>query len=135
MFQIKNSVLYYFLLVLEVPFNITSDAVYKLGRVSKAFPQKDLKFILHKEFSIVTFEINVMLVSVEVRYFSKIYGGKKDAFVVFSPNNLEIIFAILTKIKVLYVQVFKYNSKFLALKGLSNAFSQFSLIKKVKFGP
>lgn len=57
----RNLVLYFFLLVLGIVFNLTPNAIYKYGRFFKAFPEKSLKLVLSGRDNSVMFDLSLML--------------------------------------------------------------------------
>lgn len=51
----KDPILHFFLLILEILFNFVLDNVYKCGEFIKTLLKKSLKFVLHDEVSLVLF--------------------------------------------------------------------------------
>lgn len=51
----KSPILYFFLLILSVLYNLALDAVYKYDRFSKPLSKKGIKFILDKKVDLVIF--------------------------------------------------------------------------------
>ena len=63
--------MHFFLLILEVLFNFTPDAVYKHGEFSKTLLKKDLEFLLGEEINPVLFFLCFMLLPVKFDPISK----------------------------------------------------------------
>lgn len=71
MLRIENSVLYFFLLILEVHLNLTTNVVYEGGKLFKALSKKDLKLILYERGdSILLYPIHILLLT-EIHPFPK----------------------------------------------------------------
>ena len=62
----RGPILYFLLLVLKIPFDISPDISYKQGRFSKALPEKGLKFVLSRGDGIVAFNLSFVLLLAEV---------------------------------------------------------------------
>lgn len=71
MFQVRGPILYFFLLVLGVFLNFTSDVVYIRSRFSMTIPEKSLNFVLGESGSPVTFGSSLMLLPAEVDFLIK----------------------------------------------------------------
>lgn len=71
MFGVKNPILYLFLLVLGVFFNFIIDVVYKRSRFPKVFTEKTLEIVLDKKIGSVTFDLGLVLLSVEIDHIPK----------------------------------------------------------------
>lgn len=48
MYLVRNLILYFFLLILEVLFNLALDTVYKCNRFSKTLLEKGFEFVLEE---------------------------------------------------------------------------------------
>lgn len=66
MFQMRNVVLYFFLLVFRVLFDFISNDIYKCSRFLETFPKKSLKLVLGARCSPITFNSGFMLLQAEV---------------------------------------------------------------------
>lgn len=102
----RSLVWYFFLMVLKISFNLTLNAIYKRSKFFKTLSEKSFKFILDKKNSSILFIFYLILLTVEINLVSKKLKYKKDAFIICSTSYVKIIFAILTKVVVLYMQVF-----------------------------
>lgn len=103
MFQIKSLILYFFLLILGVFFNLTLDIIYKRNRFSKTFPKKSLKFVPYRGCGPVILDLSLILLLVEVDLILKKQGYKRDAFLAFSSSGFKMVFTLLTEIITFYV--------------------------------
>lgn len=92
---------------MKVPFNLISDANYKYIRFNKTFLKKNFQFVLYEKNARVMLDPSLILFPAKSDLILKEQSCKNDAFVVFSPSGIEIVVALLAKIKVLYVQVSK----------------------------
>lgn len=68
-FQVRNLVLYFLLLILEVLFNLISDIIYKCRRFSKIFSKKNLKFVPNGRSGTFTLNPSLMLLPVKANLF------------------------------------------------------------------
>lgn len=66
MLQMKSLVLYFFLLVLKISFNLTLDIVYKRSRFFKTLLKKGLKFVLYEEKNSVLFNLSFVFLLAEI---------------------------------------------------------------------
>lgn len=80
--------------------------IYKDSRFSKTLLKKSLKFILYEGVSFVLFNLNLILLPMEVDFFLKKQGCKKLAFIAFNISRLKMILVLATEIKTFYMQVF-----------------------------
>lgn len=69
-------------------------------------PKNSLKFVLNKRDGIIAFNLNFMLLPVEVNFIIKEQGCKKDAFIICGTGCIKIILVLLTKIITLYMWAF-----------------------------
>lgn len=83
----RSPVLYFFLLVLGVLFNLTLNVVHKYSRFLKSFSKKDLKLVLSKKSSLIIFDLGFMLLLVKADFFFEKQGYKRDTFVIFDFNH------------------------------------------------
>ena len=65
----RSLVLYFFLLVLEVLFNLTPDTIYKCSRFSKTLLEKSLKFVLCEKGGLRLFNPSFILLLAKINYF------------------------------------------------------------------
>lgn len=117
MLQIKNPILYFFLLVFEFSLNLSLNASYKQGRLFEILPKKGLKFFSNKKNSIVAPNLSFVLLPEEINPVPKKQKHKKNVFMACSSGYVEIILILLTKALVLYMQVFIIQVHILGLKG------------------
>lgn len=99
----ENLVLYFFLLILRILLDFSPNAGYKRYKFSKTLSEEAFKFVLSKRDSTVVFNLSLVLLPVEVDLIVKEQNHKKDIFGVCGIGCIEIIFALLTKIVVLYI--------------------------------
>lgn len=107
MIKIRNSILKFFLLVLEVSFNYTPDIIYKRSGFFKAFSEKDFEFVPSGKSGPVMFDLSPMLLSVKVDSIPKEQGCKRHAFVAFGSSSFEIVLTLLIEEVTFYIQVSK----------------------------
>lgn len=94
-------------MVLGVLFNIILDDVYKPSRFFKVFPKKNLKFVPYKKGGSVTFDLSLILLSVEVDLIPEKWGYKKCMFVAFGFSDFKMVLGLSTEIVIFYVEVSK----------------------------
>lgn len=102
----RDSILYFFLLVLEISFVFTPNVVYKQNRFPKTFYQKDLKFVLKEKSNPITFDWGLILLLIEVNLILKKQNCKKYIFMAFDSSSLKIGLILLTKIILFYTQIY-----------------------------
>lgn len=72
----KNPVLNFFLLILKIFFNLTSDVIYKNRRLLKTFLEKNFKFVLYEGGNSVLFNLSLVLLPVKIEFFWRNKVGK-----------------------------------------------------------
>lgn len=82
-------------MILKNPFELAKDTFSKNLIISKVFLQKILEFSLR--YSFFGLKVVFMLMPLLYHCFVEKQGGKKDSSKHISPNNFEIIFALLAK--------------------------------------
>lgn len=55
----RNSILYFFLLILEISFNLSLDVSYKQGEFSKTLSEKNVEFVLSKRCGLVALNLGL----------------------------------------------------------------------------
>ncbi len=105
MFQVRNPILYYFLLVLEVFLDLAPDVVHKRVRMSETFLSEGLKFLSSYSIGFLSLNIKLVLLLAKVYSSTKERGYKRYAFVAFCSNSLKIVFALLTEVVTIYIQI------------------------------
>lgn len=103
----RNPVLYFFLLVLEVWFDLTLNIVHKCSRFPKILSKKFFKFISSEKNDPVTFDPGLILLPREIDPIPEKWGCKRDVFVTLGSKNFKIALALSTEILTFYLQVFK----------------------------
>lgn len=103
----RSLILYFFLLVLEVLFNLIPDIVYKYSKFSKNLLKKSLKFFSSGEKGLITFNPGLILLPAEVNLILEEQSYKRYAFVTLGFSDFEIVFALLIKVVIFHVQVLK----------------------------
>ena len=104
MFQVRSPVLYFFLLVLGVPFNLTPDAVYERGRFSETFSEKRRKFVPCEGDGPVSFNTSLVLLPADVDPISEERGRERDAFISRGTSRLGIVLSFSTEIVTFHVR-------------------------------
>ena len=104
MLQVRGLVLYFFLLILGVFFNLTPDGIHKRGRFFKIFLEKGLKFIPYEGVSLVLFSLSLMLLPAEVDPLLEEWGRKRYVFVALNINRFEMVLALPAEVVALYVR-------------------------------
>ena len=99
----KNPVLYFFLLVLQVSFNFTPDVVNKRSGFFETLLKEGLKIVLSKESNPVTLNLSFLLLLAEVDLILKEQGCKKDALVARGTDRVKMIFKLLAEVITLYM--------------------------------
>lgn len=103
MLHIESLILNLFLLVLKFPLNLSLDAGHKRGRFSKTLLKKSLKFLLSKGDGTITFNLGLVLLSVEVDSILEKQGYKKDVLEICSTDYVKIVLVLLAEVVVLYI--------------------------------
>lgn len=67
----KSLVLYFFLLILKVPFNHIPDAIYKYDKFFKIFSEKNFKYIFNRINNSILFKLSLILLLAKTDFFSK----------------------------------------------------------------
>lgn len=101
----RVQVLYFFLLILEVYFNLTLDNIYKYGGLPKVFSEKCFKLVLCDKGNSVSFNSSLELFSAEIDFFPKKQGYKGYAFMAFHISDFKMVFTLLAKVVTFYVSV------------------------------
>lgn len=99
-------ILYFFLLVLGILLSLNLDTCHKQGKFSETLLKKSLKFVINTMDSTIVFNLGLVLLPAEVNSSPEKQGCKRDAFVDYGNSRIEMIFALLTKVIALYIQVF-----------------------------
>lgn len=102
----KSSILYFFLLILRVPFNLALDIIYKHNIFSKTLLKKGLEFDSNRKNGLIIFLLYFILLLSKINPISKEQNCKKNAFRVYDLNNFEIVFRLLAEIIIFYMQMF-----------------------------
>lgn len=71
MLQVKNLVLYFFLLVLGISFDFTPDIINKYDRFSEILLEECFEFVLSKGSNLITLNLSFMLLLAEVNLISE----------------------------------------------------------------
>lgn len=96
---------HFFLLILGILFNSASNTIYKDGGFFKPLSKKAFKFVLDKKINPVLFFLCFVLLSSKVDPILRESGCKKYKFKIYSFNRFKIILILVTKIKIVYMQV------------------------------
>lgn len=101
----KGSVLYFVQLVLRMLLNLGPDIDYKRGKFSQTLLKKVFEFILSEKSAIVALNLGLMLLLTEVDLISGKQSYKRDALIVRDTDRVKIIFALPTKVAILFMQI------------------------------
>ena len=104
--QVKDPILYFFLLVFSISLNLSPDVSHKQGGFSKTLPKEAFEFDSNRRNGIVAFNLRFVLLLAEVNPISEKQGCKKDTFIVCGSGYVKIILTLLTEIIALHMQVF-----------------------------
>ena len=96
--------MYFFLLVLKIPFDLGLDVSHKQGEFSKTLLKEGFKFVLSKGDGIIAFNLSFVLLPAEVNPVFEKQSRKKDAFVVYGSDCIKIILTLLTEVIAFYMQ-------------------------------
>lgn len=99
----KSQILYFFLLILKIPFNLGPDAGQKQGRFFKTLSEKGLKLVSSRKNSIVIFDLSFVLLLAKIDPVVEEKSCKKHAFRACSTSCIEMIFTLPTKIIVFHI--------------------------------
>lgn len=100
----RRPVLYCFLLVLGVFFDLIPDIVNKRGGFFKTLLKESLKFVPCEGSYPVSLNLSLVLLLAEVDYISKEQDCKRDAYMAYSTGRIEIILALLIEIVAFHEQ-------------------------------
>ena len=87
----RDPILYFLLLVLQILLNLCPNASFEQGGFSKTLLQKSFEFDASKRNGIVAFNLSFILLLVEVNLVSEKQSHKRDAFVANSSGHVKII--------------------------------------------
>lgn len=96
--QVRSSVLYFFLLVLQVFFNFILDIVYKSGGFSKTLLKEVLKFVPGEWSNPVSLNLSFVLLSAKIDSIAEEQSCKVNALVAYGTGYIKIIFTLLAKL-------------------------------------
>lgn len=102
--QVESPILSLFLLVLRIPLNLSPNAGYKGVGFSKALPEKDFEIVPSKGDGIVTFNLSLLLLLVEVDSISEKQGRKRDALETRGIAHIEMVLALSIEVVPLYIR-------------------------------
>ena len=115
----RNPVLYFFLLVLGVPFDLTPEVTHERGRFSETLSEKGLELVPGKGGGPVSFFPRFVLLPAEVDSITEERGRERDAFMARGTSCLEMILALSTEVVTFHMQAPIVQAGVLALRGLS----------------
>lgn len=104
MLQVKNPILYFLLLILEILLNCYSNISYKQGGFSKILLKKNFKFVTNRENNIITFKLSLVLLLTEDNLVTKKQRCKRDIFRAYGIGCVKIIIEMPVEIIVFYIQ-------------------------------
>lgn len=103
--QVKNAVLYFFLLLLQVFFNFSPDIINKCSRFFEILLEKNLKFVSSKESNLVLLNLSLLLLLAEVNAILEKRIHERDVLVAYSISYIKIIIILSEKIITLHIGV------------------------------
>lgn len=106
MLQVKNSILYFLVLVLGILLDLDPDASQKQGRFFKTLSENVLKFVSFRTNSTIVFNFRFVLLPAEVDLVLEKQSLKENALVVRGSGYFAVVLTLLTKIITLYMQAF-----------------------------
>lgn len=99
----KSSILYFLLLIFGILFNLSLNAGHKQDRFPKTLSEKSLKYILSRGGSIVAFDLNLVLLLVEIDFVIEEQSRKGNVFRIYGTSHIKMILALLTEVIALYI--------------------------------
>lgn len=99
----ESQILYFFLLVLGIPLNLSPDTGHKQGRFRKTLLEKSFEFVPSKEGGIIIFDLSLILLPAEIEFVAEEYSCKKYMFKAYSTSCIQIILTLSTKKVVFYI--------------------------------
>ena len=109
--------MYFLLLVLGIPLNLSPDIGYKRGGFSKILLEKGFKFVPSKKGGLVTLNLCFVLLPMEVDPIPEQKSRKENALMICGTGHVEMILALSTKIVALHVQASIIQVRVMGLKG------------------
>lgn len=100
----KNPILYFLLLVLEIPFNLGLNIGYKQDKFFKTLSKKNLEFVLSKKGNFITLTLGYILLLVEINFILEKQSCKRNMLRLCNTGYVKIVFIILTEVIVLYIK-------------------------------
>lgn len=105
MFQVGGPILYFFLFVFGISFDLTPNAIHVRGRLAETFLEKGLEFVLFEVIVPFSPDPSLMLLPAKVDLIAEEKGRKRYAFVAFSISRLEIVFTLTNEIVTFHLRV------------------------------
>ena len=99
----RSSVLYFFLLVLQISFDFSRDIVYKRGGFSETLSEEGLEFVSSKGSNPIPLNLSFVLLPAEIDSISEERGRKGDALVARGTGRVNMVFTLLTEVVTLHV--------------------------------
>ena len=99
----KSLVLYFFLLVLRVFFDFTSNVIYERGRFSKTLLEEGLEFVPSEESDPVPLNLSFVLLPAKIDPISEEQSQERDALGARDTVRVEMIFTLSAKVITLHV--------------------------------
>lgn len=100
----KALILYFFLLILEIPLNFSPDIGYKQDRFSKALLKKSYEFVLNKKDGFIAFNLGFVLLLAKINSILEKQSYKKNLLMACDTSCVKMILTLLKKIITLYMQ-------------------------------
>lgn len=97
---------YFFLFILKIFYDLAIYIVYKRSKFSKSLSKKNFNFVLYKQtnFNLLNFNLLLLLTKVDSVFKKQYY--KENILVICGIKYIKMIFALLTKVAIFYIQVF-----------------------------
>lgn len=102
---IESLDLYFLLLVLRIPLDLSLNASYKQRGFSKTLPKKDLEFFLNGGNNTLIFNMSFIPVPAEVDLMSEEQSCTKNAFKIYGTSHVKMILVLLAEVIIFYILV------------------------------
>lgn len=91
--------------MLRIFFDFISDTIYKCNKFLKTLSKKGFEFFLYNKNNLILLYLSFILLLIEINSITKKQYYKKDIFIASCNDCIKIIFILLTKIIILYIQI------------------------------
>lgn len=101
--QVRSRILNFFLLVLGIPLDLSSDLGHKQRGFFKTLPKKSFVFVPSKKGSIVVFNLGFLFLLAEVDLILEKQGCKRDTLEAHITGRIKMVFTLPAKIVAFYI--------------------------------